>query len=205
MHVQMSCSAVWKQIYLRLQHHSGSLVRRHLMADAAVWWQQNYPNTPNHYLYLTQLMFTHSIAHKHTHTHAYTHTQVYKNMQTHMLTDAHPKTSLKNPKQPGNKKVKGKNWLNSACIETSKGKGILLQQRKWAVKPIESLISIPNASDMVGRCCFWGLEWRAGSCHLSAVLCVKAGMAAQSRLVYNELDASQNVYSPNITHFRRPF
>ncbi len=30
-------------------------------------------------------------------------------------------------------------------------------------------------------------------------------MAAQSRLVYNELDASQNVSSPNITHFRRRF
>lgn len=30
-------------------------------------------------------------------------------------------------------------------------------------------------------------------------------MAAQSRLVYNELDASQNVSSPNIRHFRRPF
>lgn len=34
---------------------------------------------------------------------------------------------------------------------------------------------------------------------------VKAAMAARSRLVYNELDASQNVSSPNITHFRRPF
>lgn len=80
MHVQMSCSAVWKQIYLRLQHHSGSLVRRHLMADAAVWWQRNYPNTPNHYLYLTQLMFTHSIAHKHTHTHM--HTRIHRCTKT---------------------------------------------------------------------------------------------------------------------------
>lgn len=126
---------------------------------------------------------------------------------THMLTDTHPKTSLKNPKQLGNKKWGGnkKLCLNSTCIETSKRKAILLQQRKWAVKPIESLISIPNASDMVGRCCFRGLEWRAGSCHLSAVLRVKAGMAAESRLVYNELDTSQNVYSPNITHFRHPF
>lgn len=30
-------------------------------------------------------------------------------------------------------------------------------------------------------------------------------MAARSRLVYNELDGSQNVSSPNITHFRQPF
>lgn len=64
-------------------------------------------------------------------------------------------------------------------METSRGKFILLKQRRWAVQPTETLISIPNASDMVGRCCFWGLEWRAGSCHLSAVLRVKAVMAAR--------------------------
>lgn len=43
--------------------------------------------------------------------------------------------------------------LNSACVETSTGKSIHLQQRRWAVKLTETLISIPNASDMVGRCC----------------------------------------------------
>lgn len=82
-----------------------------------------------------------------------------------------------------------------------------LQQRTQAVKAKETLIPIPNASDMAGICCFWGLEWRADSCHLPAVLYseLKPPWQLLSRLVYNELDASQNVSSPNITHFRHPF
>lgn len=68
---------------------------------------------------------------------------------------------------------------DTACMETSTGESILLQQRRRAVQPTEALISIPNASDMVGRCCFCGLEWRAGSCHLPAVQQVKAAMAAR--------------------------
>lgn len=56
-------------------------------------------------------------------------------------------------------------------------------------------VSIPSASHMVARCCFWGLEWHGGSCHLSAVQRVKKRHGSLSRLVYNELDASQDVSS----------